>query len=73
MGAARCLFCEMADIDTPATADVPGLLCYEHWSFFRERARKEERERAPVIVGGPLTSEQALMLAAGQQLASLVS
>jgi hypothetical protein len=67
----HCIWCEWAGIDTPATADAPSFLCREHWAFFRECARKaEQQERAPVIVGGPLTSEPVLVLAGGQQLAA---
>jgi hypothetical protein len=67
----QCIWCEWAASDTPATADAPGFLCREHWAFSRERARKaEQQERTPVIVGGPLTSEQELVRAGGQQLAA---
>jgi hypothetical protein len=44
------------------------LYCLEHWSAARERARKAEQDRAPVIVGGRLSDAQLLTLAAVQQM-----
>jgi hypothetical protein len=61
MGAARCILCEWAGIDSPATHDAPGLYCAEHWSTFRARAKAEqEREPAVVVIGGRMTDAELI-------------
>jgi hypothetical protein len=65
----HCCLCALYDIASEATDDIGAPMCLEHHAFIRERVKAEaKQQRPPVIIGGPLSSEQALLLAAAKQL-----